>query len=122
MGKSRSHSGRSNFNYVLKQLNKSDIFDLFETKNGILIKSKSNNKVNKIPIHKSNKKANKTNKTNKKTINKINNIDNQNNNQDNNQDNYQENNQYIIHTDSKKLHELRRWLKREYGFILDLKN
>ena len=89
MGKSRSHSGRSNFNYVLKQLNKSNIFDLFETKNGILIKSKSNNKVNNI-----------------KSINKINN----------------KNNQYIIHTDSKKLHELRRWLKREYGFVLDLKN
>ena len=33
----------------------------------------------------------------------------------------QTDNQYIIHTDSKKLHELRRWLKREYGFILDLK-
>lgn len=79
MGKSCSHSRRSNFNYVLKQLNKSDIFDLFETKNGILIKNKFN-------------------------------IDNQ------------HNNQYIIHTDSKKLHELRRWLKREYGFILDLKN
>ena len=89
MGKSRSHSGRSNFNHVLKQLNKSNIFDLFETKNGILIKSKYNNKIN--------------NKSN----NKINNLN---------------NNQYIIHTDSKKLHELRRWLKREYGFILDLKN
>ena len=89
MGKSRSHSGRSNFNYVLKQLNKSNIFDLFETKNGILIKSKSNNKVNNI-----------------NSFNKINN----------------KNNQYIIHTDSKKLHELRRWLKREYGFVLDLKN
>ena len=91
MGKSRSHSGRSNFNHVLKQLNKSNKFDLFETKNGILIKSKSIN----------------------------NNINNKSNNKINNQD---INNQYIIHTDSKKLHELRRWLKREYGFILYLKN
>jgi len=48
-----------------------------------------------------------------------NNINNKSNNKINNQD---INNQYIIHTDSKKLHELRRWLKREYGFILYLKN
>lgn len=78
MGKTRSHSGRSNFNNILKQLIKSNIFDLYETKNGILIRSKINNN--------------------------------------------QASNQYIIHTDSKKLHELRRWLKNEYSFILYLKN
>ena len=88
MGKTRSHSGRSNFNYILKQLIKSNIFDLYETKNGILIKSKMNNN-----------QANNDQKNNSEA-----------------------NNKYMIHTDSKKLHELRRWLKNEYGFILHLKN
>ena len=81
MGKSRSHSGRNNFNYILKQLKKSNNFDLCETRNGILIRGKNSEKSPTDPI----------------------------------------NDQYIIHVDSRKLHELRRWLKRRYGFILELK-
>ena len=87
MGKSRSHSGRANFNYILKQLKKSNTFELCETKNGILIRGKNN-------LPKSLHNLNVGEAVPK---------------------------QYIIHTDSKKLHELRRWLKREYKFILELK-
>ena len=84
--KSSSHSTRANFNYVLKQLKKSNMFILSKTKNGILIKRKQGI------------------------------IANNNNNNDNN------NKKYIIHMDSNKLHEFRRWLKREFEFKLILKN
>ena len=120
-----SHSGRANFNYALKQILKSKKFIILETKNGIIIKSiefnnmlnsqinnknknKNKNKNAKIKPNRNNKK---NNKINNKPINDINTINNKKN-----------NNQYIFHRDSNKLHELRRWLKRNYQFELLLKH
>ena len=99
MGRTKSsHSGRSNFNYVLKQISKSKKFIILEKKNGIIIKSITM----EIPKVQNNTKPNK--KCNKK---------NKNNNEEK---------QYIFHRDSNKLHELRRWLKRNYQFELLLKH
>jgi len=92
MGRNRSsHSNRSNFAYVIKQIINSKQFVLIETKVGIIIKYKN------LMVENNNDK----NKT------KIN-ID---------KNNYQ----YTIHIDSKHLHDLRRWLKNNFDFILDIK-
>lgn len=108
MGRTKSsHSSRANFNHVLKQIQKSKKFIILEKKNGIIIKSI----IVEIPNHKNDNNNHKNN-----------NINNNNHKNNNIKNIINNDNQYIFHRDSNKLHELRRWLKRNFEFDLLLKH